>query len=382
MFGTDSRVPKLAILLLMGLGLAILIVRYEAVRAPASHPIASLAKFFPGHPDMIRRDLEVSAAVAGREGRALSDADLEKSRKLLKMSPLATMPLMIAGAEAQLGGDAAKAQMLYLAARTRNPRLPAVRLLLADSYLRQDNAKGGIEELLALTRITPRSSGPATSALVEYARDPVSARRLGQALEPYPDMRAGILTQLARDSKNLASVMALAPAHAQERPWESVLLDAMVQQGEYARAFELWRQWSKTDYAPGAVSNPTFEEWSAPGPFNWQLVNSAGGLAEFREDAGVAIVYYGRDNITFLRQLLLLKPGEHRIRTSVSTSDIGGLRWSLRCADGRAVDEWKITDTQSVEIPGDCGAQWLELIGRPTETPVTREVILTRVGLA
>lgn len=375
------RVPRLILLILLGFGLAVLVLRQQAVRAPASHTLAKLAALFPDHPDMLRRDLEVRAASAALAGRPLSPEEIEKSRDLLRARPLATMPLMIAGAEAQLAGDAIRARRLYEAARTRNPRLPAARLLLADNYLRQGDVERGVQEVLALTRITPRSAGPATLALVEFARDPESARRLAAALRPYPDLRSGIVTQLARDPRNLPSILLLAPATAKERPWEGVLLNSLVSSGEYQQAFALWRRWAKVNYPPGVITNPTFQAWSAPPPFNWQILNSQGGLAEFRQDQGLAVVYYGRDNTIFARQLLLLKAGPRRIRTVVSTSDTGGIRWALRCVDGRVIEEWNVAETGIVKVPSDCPAQWLELIGRPLEMPTTREVVLSSVRL-
>ena len=112
-----------------------------------------------------------------------------------------------------------------------------------------------------------------------------------------------------------------------------------------------------------------FRNSSAPPPFNWELTSSSLGLAE-RRSGRLQVIFHGQDSGTLARQMLLLPPGQYRLAAPASGS--GGadvLSWIVRC-DARPVELGRAPVRRNglrFQVPVDCPAQWLELVGAASD---------------
>ncbi len=265
----------------IAISLILLTVRDFSARAPGGHFLSGVGRYWSDHPAQLRRSISLDAAEAAKAGGRISSDGKAKSKLLHRMDPLSTTPLMIAGADAQVTGDLKRAERLYALARTRNPRDPAARLLLADSLLRRGEVRAGLEEMIALARIMPHSSGPVGPALAAFAKTPGAQQSLRPVLASNPSLRAQVLSTLAQDAANARLVLRLAPSSASElgldRPWEGIMLNALVAAGRVVEARALWHDLTGLDRRDALIINGNFANWKAPPPFNWDTSNAAGG---------------------------------------------------------------------------------------------------------
>ncbi len=387
MSGRPAAIRRSLIVLLLAVA-AILAVREQAVRAPAGHPLASAASSFPGHPAVIERDLAGAAIRVGMAGGALDPASVDAAQRLAEGRPLSPMPFLFAGARAEMAGQRAEAVGAYRAARQRNPRLPATRFLLANLYLRSAAVRPGLDEMLALSRIAPRSSTTVGSAVAAYARSDGAIATLKPVLDANPTLREQVLGELADDPSNGDLILALEPpgdVDVGPRPWERRLIDAMIRNHRIAEARQFWAQWSAFD--PSAfVFNRDFGALDAAPPFNWEIMTTRGGMAEFGRDAGLTIVHYGREDTLFARQLLVLEPGTYRL-TALARSDaaLPPLVWAVRCGDNHLLAEIPHDrggrSQGDVTVPATCPNQWIELHARARDTAMTSEGRVVQVAL-
>ena len=83
-------------------------------------------------------------------------------------------------------------------------------------------------------------------------------------------------------------------------------------------------------------------------------------------------IFSGQTGGVLARQLLLLGPGRYRLDAPASASQPGdAIRWQVRCADRPAMPELAVAPARAggltFAVPGDCPAQWLELIGKAAD---------------
>ena len=371
---------------------AVAALRSAAVRAWADDRPSSALAAWPAHPEALLHSAFAEIGRSAAEGGAPGPGTLAKVAAAARRAPLASEPLLIAGTQALSAGRIRQAEALLLEARRRDPRAPAPRLMLADLYLRAGKVLSGLQEVAALTRLSPGGPAPAVNALAAYAREPDSDRQYTILLRQRPDLRDPILTSLAADPKMAKRVMALGGSNASGEHWQSVLVDALVRDGQFGEARAAWGRLTGDRTPANQLVNPTFNrDRAAIAPFDWTLSETA-GIAE-PVGRGLHVRSFGRDDGAVATQLLTLPPGGYELafRVLAVSGEIGGVRWTISCFPaGADILQLALPDhaselTRPFVVPADCKAQKLALevlaspFGRSTEARLDR-LTLARVG--
>lgn len=375
---------RTALIVAVAVLLATLSVRHWSSRAPISHPLSALGALWPGHPEVATKQLLVQSALAARAGRPFSPAQRRRVRELAISEPLGPQPFLIEGAIAQLEGDLGRATRLYRAARLRDPRDPAARILLAELQLQGGLVQEGLANLIALNRIQQNAVSPLAPALAKYAVQPGAPAEVRRVLAREPGFAEAVLQELAADPANTGLILSIAPSLA-PAPWQDRLIEATLTGGRPVDARRLWGRFNKArGQGPGAIFNPGFEETAARPPFNWALSSGNGGVAEYRAGGGLTVAHFGREPMILARQLLLLEPGRYVLRTEVEgTLEPGQLQWKVHCFKGGEEQMIPLAPSGApFTIPAGCPAHWLELHGIPQEGEKQVSAVLTRVSLA
>jgi hypothetical protein len=197
------------------------------------------------------------------------------------------------------------------------------------------------------------------------------------------------LAVLAQDAANVDLVLSLAKHERIQGPapeWEVNLLTALAQSAAYGRALDLWQRLSGATAAKDSVFNPRFTDSSAPGPFNWTLASGAGGVAEAKA-GGLRVLFFGRDNVEFARQTVLLSPGRYELsmRGSGSFGAPGSLRWSVYCLkDNAELLRLPVKSGQigaQFQVPSTCPAQAVVLAGEVQDVAQQADFVVDRLSL-
>ncbi len=318
---------------------------------------------------------------AAAKGRAPGAETLTLLERLAAISPMHPEPFLVAGAIAAREGDYRRAEELLKQARTRAPRSPAARYLLADVLLRDNKAAAGLREMAILSRLVPAASVQLVPALSAYAHAPGARQELADILAREPQLKSPLLTALADDPRNAEIVLDLAGPTAAKtdndtRTWQTRLLLGFVRERDYEGAYRLWRRFA---LVPGPARpllfNGDFQKLSAPAPFNWDFSSSPAGIAEPGPDR-LRVLYYGRQDTVLATQLLLLPPGNYRFQSPISGHVVpGALSWSLGCVDAKDL-LFNLNlgassgSAASFRVPASgCPAQRLLLNARAQESP-------------
>ena len=362
-------------------------VRAMTFVAPVDHPLRALAPRFSGHPDAAtdRAMAEIGAAAA--RSAPMPQSARQGLASVAAMAPLAADPYLVEGTVAQMAGDGARAERLFLAARTRNPRSQGAHYFLAERYFKTNRIQAGLVEMGTLARLSEQASQPLIPALVAYARTPGAVAELRRFFATQPEVRDRTLSLLAGDVRNAPLVLALMP---DPRPgvtggdWQQRLVQSMVLAGDYAGAERMWTRLSGVADR-GLLYNPQFRNLAAPPPFNWAYGSGSAGVAERSGSGGLDVIYYGREDATLASQMLRLAPGRYRLAMRVDgPSRAEGVAWTLICYPGSSSlfqlpvgTAGKGVVAGSFAIPATgCAAQSLELRGRPPETTETAQLTI------
>ncbi len=314
------------------------------------------------------------------EGQAPEPGTLAKVAAAARRAPLASEPLLIAGTQALASSRTGRAEALLLEARRRDPRAPAPRLLLTDLYLRRGAIAQALQEIAALSRLSPGGPAPAIGALAAYAREPGSERQLTMVFRQRPDLRDPILTSLAADPDMAGRVLALGGGKRSDEHWRAVLVDALVREGRFAEARSAWVRLTGDRTPADQLVNPTFEQRPAAiPPFDWSFSETA-GIAE-PMGRGLHVRSFGRNDAAIASQLLTLGPGRYRLtfRVPAASGEPGGVRFTISCLPaGSELLQLALPDraselTDTLTVPPDCKAQKFAVevvanaFGRPAE---------------
>ncbi|MGI8706150.1 MAG: hypothetical protein ACR2JJ_10225, partial [Sphingomicrobium sp.] len=261
-----------------------------------------------------------------------------------------------------------------LEARRRDPRSAAARYLLADLWLRQGRIADGLVEMAILSRLLPGGSVELVPALSEYVRTAGASEQLRQILSTNPRLKRPLLNALAADPDNLQLILELAgtdrgSVSGRPPPWQAKLLDSLIRDGAYGRAYALWQRFARFAGPRPLVFNPEFRRVAAPPPFNWSFTSSGAGFAE-PENGTMRVLYYGRANATLASQLLLLPSAAYRLSVPISGAPAPrSLAWSVSCMpSGQTLVALELAPSATArgtfKVPAaDCPAQALELKG-------------------
>jgi hypothetical protein len=230
-----------------------------------------------------------------------------------------------------------------------------------------------------LNRLVPAASVQLAPSLADYARNPGSVPQIRQILTSYPELETPLLAKLSWDPSNADLIMTLASGKRAIGPapdWQRLMLTTLVNNGQYEKAYTLWRKLADVQGLRSGFYDPGFTDASAPAPFNWQLAQGAGGVAE-RSSGNLQVLYFGRDDAELASQVLLLPPGRYRLTMNVSgdVADTNGISWTVTCLRSqREALKMRLVKAGSVSsefvVPGsDCPAQRVTLGAVAPEIP-------------
>lgn len=350
---------------------------------------------WPGHPLVIRDVAMAEVGIAAAQGRLPPQETMEQVRRLAQRAPLLPEPFLINAAIVLRKGETRNAERLLIEARRRNARSLAARYLLADLYLRTGSVRNALREIAAMTRILPGAAGQLVPSLAAYARTPGAIPELKRVLRENPDLESMLLSALATNSANTELVLALANEGGEAgepRAWQSTLLQTLIKAGMYRKAHLVWTKFAGLAAPTTGIYRPDFSESNAPPPFNWTLGGADGGVAEPLKGGGLRVLYYGRKDVEFARQSVLLAPGRYRLGMVVtgSSGPEGQLRWVVRCLPAlNTVLELRLGATKRPQVSGSfnvpasgCEAQEILLLGVGQEFPKPSDVQIGPLQLA
>jgi hypothetical protein len=353
------------------------------------------------------RDPRVPITLAMLEFQATGGRVRPQARRAaidaLGHAPLADEPYFLAGMEALIEGDEAKAEQLLAEARRRNPRSRYARLILLDRYLRTNKIDKATGEMTALGYLIPDAGQVLTGELARLAQSPATARSLVQALRRNPGPRDDLLEYLAGAGSDPNLILSLAREVPAPRgtapggsPWQVKLVAKLVEKGQVDRAYQLWRTFS-SPRAPArkvGLYDPELRGQPGMAPFNWYFPTTSAGAAE-RSPTGLQVEFYGRDDAELAGQLLTLAPGRYRlslVAEGAADGESSKLSWKVECLQSKAsLGELVLTkiDYSPRRLGGDftvpaqgCSAQWLRLMGTSSEFTKSQNATMRGLNLA
>lgn len=372
---------------------AALLLAAQAVRNAVVDEFAELlparaAKLWPTHPQVELTTGLTEIATASRQRKPVPPATFARIMAAARDMPLAPEPFLVRGVQAQVAANRSLAGQAFRAAELRDGRAIPARYFLADLYFRTGDARSGLREVAALSRMVPNGIPSLAPYVGAYARDRRNWATLKALFKSDPALADATLTTLAADPRNADLVLGLGTlgSGAATPGWATKLVDSLVGAQQYAKARYLWARIAGTRPS-GGVFDPTFADSTAPPPFNWALTSSTVGLAERRR--GLHVMYYGQEDGALAGELLLLGPGTYRLATPFAgdAAHARALVWSLSCANSNAtigrfaLDAAAAARGWTFTVPGNCPAQKLELLGVSGDMPQQVDVTIARLEL-
>jgi hypothetical protein len=380
------------------MALAWLALKSAAVDALRVNPVLAAAL----SPD----DPRVVAALAMADFRARRGELRPASREAVTQSaleaPLAAEPFYLNAIAALLEKDSARAERLLLEARKRDPRSRITRLLLLDHYLRTDRIDEAAAEISALNRLIPRASPLLVGELARLVQQPETGPPLVRALQKDPALRDSVLEKLAGSGGDVALILRMATGPAAtgvtpgESPWQRRLIASLVERGDVAHAYQLWRSFAggKPPARKEGVYDGRFRGLPGTEPFNWSFPTTAAGAAERTSRGGLEVNFYGRADGELASQLLVLTPGRYRLRVRAEGNADGegsSLNWTITCLGSKApaadialrnvTYTPKLFTTEFIISPSTCTAQWLRLVGTSGEFVNAQNVTISGIEI-
>jgi hypothetical protein len=363
-----------------------------ALVADRSTRLTIAARLWPSHPAlMINRTMIEIGAHAAR-GESLPQETLRRVGEIARKEPLAPEPFLIAGALAQVEQEQERAERLFTAARIRDPRSAAARYFLADRYLRTGRVAPALAEIAVLSRLYPEARAQFGPALAAFAQMPGSVPQLRRFFRSSPELEPLALLHLSERTRNANLILALwtrrdGGADAAPPQWQARLVGKLVEEGQFAKAHEIWRTVTGMPDSRGSIFNPGFAKIPAPPPFNWAL-GTTGGVVEPAPGDRLQVIYFGRNDAVLAEQLLLLAPGRYQLSTDISgpLGKGGEIAWTLTCVS-RAEPILRLPVAAkgrlagSFVVPPGCPAQRLQLFGAAGEFPQSQEFTVGKLQL-
>ena len=383
------------LLVLAAVAVAYLAVRAAALRAlPANSPVA--AALDPHNPTLVFR--QASAELVRNRGR-LNEQTYERVAQAARREPTASEPLAFAAMRVLARNDIVSAEPMLVEARRRNPRDRLARLALLGVYLQSRRVAEASAEVAVLVRLIPQTSELLVPELARFAAAPATSDAVVSTIGADPLM-GQVLAHLLRNGADVDLVLRLGARQprlpgGQFAPWQSLLVEKLIERGEVGRAREVWaRLVGSRARSDDLIYDSDFAGGSGPPPFNWTLTASGLGSAERASGPTLQVEYFGRASGALATQLLLLRPGRYQFAFRAEGSANGQgtkLAWRVICREGGApLVEIPLTDVTytprqlggefSVPASG-CASQWLRLEGLAAEFPTTQSARISNLTL-
>jgi hypothetical protein len=375
----------------LALLLVVTIVRNAAVDALSDLKPARAATFWRSHP-AVEIGLGITEiAEAARMRRAVSPDAFTLMDEAARKAPLAPEPFLVRGVQAQLAGDMHAAERAFAAAESRDPRSLPAHYFLAEHYFRERDAARGLREVVSLASLSPNGAGGSAPYLAAFARDPANWAQMRTIFRAYPWIEHATLNALSQDPGSARTILAIAQPDqlTPSSEWLPSLLSSLIKAGDYGQAKAIWASVSRV--APGnqaLLFDEGFTNSVPPPPFNWALTSSSLGLAERQAGGRLHAIYYGQDDGILARQLVVLPAGRYRLSMKVlpGASQPQSLAWAVTCVGGQAPlarVPLNVAATNGVafEVPANCPAQYIDLVGTSADLPQQSDVTITDLKL-
>lgn len=349
------------------------------------------------------KDPSVVAALAERELRTrmgrTRPSVARATRQALNRAPFMDDPFLLDGIDRLMRRDRRAAEALLQHALDRNPRSRLARLFMLEFSLRRGDVSRAAMDMTILGRLMPDVQTIFLPELARLAHDPRTRGPLQQALRSDRRMLESLLHHMASKGADPALILGLAGnlrTASPEAPgdWRAALIDSMIKKGKVRGAHRLWAHFGGKEPKDreNLIYDGDFEGLPGLTPFNWALSSSDLGAAERDKPAGLQVEYYGRAPGDLASQLLVLPPGPYRLSFRAEGDAAGPqarLIWRVQCQPGPVILELpltKITYTERIlaanfTVPPACSAQWLKLVGEPTEFPKIENVSIRNLKL-
>ena len=367
---------------------AVVVVRNAAVRQFAKTDPKLAARFWPSHPSSELWLGLTQIGLSARERKPVPPATFELIRDGALKAPLAPEPFLVRGVEGQMAGNQRLATAAFVGARLRDGRSIPARYFLAEQYFRRGEAARGLREIAILARMLPDGVSSLAPFVASYAKDPRTRPQLRALFRSDPGLEQAALATLATDPRNADLILGLATPSAKAPSWTEALLNSLIAAGQYGKAQQIWARLGHVRPTANSIFDPKFEGSDAPAPFNWTLTSSTAGLAERQSGGRLHVIFYGQEDGVLADQLLILAPGRYRLamRVEGETAGAAALRWSVICTgSGPTLLSLPLGVQRRAavpfEVPADCRAQHLQLIGSAPELPQQVEVTVSGLTL-
>lgn len=370
------------------------VVRQAYVELYVSSAPSAARLIWSDHPDVAFKEDLAEIARVSAAGQNAPQHRIDDVMESAARAPLAIEPFLVRGVQAVQAGRLSLAGAAFEAARRRNPRSVAARYFLAEHYLQTSKVSLGLNELAVLTKLVPNSLPSVAPYYAAFARSPGGAVRTKAMLRAHPDFADTILAALAADPRNAELILFLAgkPRVGTDAPaWHGQLVQNLVSSGQYGKAHEVWARLARVKKANDLLFDSSFSQLQLIPPFAWSLTMSGGGSAEPEGEGRLHVSYYGRDDLVIAKQLLLLRPGHYSLSMRVKReTDARYVTWKLTCRPSsgvlldRDLGNRRGAESLSVafDVPRDCPAQLLELLGTAPEFPETIDLTISDLSIA
>ncbi|HEY6662616.1 MAG TPA: hypothetical protein VIZ66_06805 [Sphingomicrobium sp.] len=369
---------------------AVVVVRNAVVVQSAKTNPQLAARVWPSHPSSQLWLGLTQIGLSARARKPVAPATLALIRDAAMKAPLAPEPFLVRGVEGQMAGNSRLATAAFVGARLRNGRSIPARYFLAEQYFRRGDAPRGLREIAILARMIPDGVNDLAPFVASYAKDPRTQPQLRALFRSDPGLEQAALTTLATDARNADLILGLATPSAKAPQWTEMLLRSLIKDGQYGKAQRIWARLGHVRPAPNSIFDAKFEGSDASAPFNWTLTSSTAGLAERQPGGRLHVIFYGQEDGLLAGQLLVLAPGRYRLAMHIEAeaARAAALRWSVTCAgSGRTLLSLPVSDVRHAaagvpfDVPADCGAQNLQLLGSAPELPQQVEVTISNLAL-
>jgi hypothetical protein len=335
--------------------------------------------------------------IAPEKGASIPLNDTAMATLVLSRMPLDPDAQTYLALVAAAKGDAPRARGLMELALRSDGRSLRPRLWLIDRALRHRDYPAAVALLDRLITVIPSRRAQTVGAMASIVRDPASHPAITKMLATNPSWRENFLYAVNQQGMPPDAIYRLTEqnsAKASALVEQGALLQSLLKNHEYERAYLAWINFLPESSLKqvGAIYDTEFANLAGPAPFNWQLLNSPDGSAEFRAPKGLTASYLGAAPAPLAQQTILLSPGRYRLSVVASGRDeYSQLAWVITCARGGdpvvATRLLKLSDGRQkyssiFQIPASgCEAQQLALTGTPGEFPRTADAEIDAIHI-
>jgi hypothetical protein len=334
-------------------------------------------------------ELTAGAQAADLLTRRAGPGEIAEAQRLaeagVRASPINVRAIRALGLVATLRNNERAAQRLFAYGETLTRRDLPTELWLIEYAVQHDNIPAALLHYDRALRTNVEARSLLFPVLISAASQPQIAGPLGRILAARPEWWAAFIATMITTPTSSASSLAfllgqirLNPSDPTDGPLVPPALARLVNDREYARAYQLYRSLRPVRGRPPAVNDGGFEAAASLPPFDWTFVEEVDLSAsrEARENGYVLRLRSGRiQSGDVARQLLVLPAGRYRLSfIAGDVADNAAARPSLAliCADNNARPLLRVSapaargQGQAVaanfNIPADgCAAQWLAI---------------------